>query len=446
MKTPRNVLQESLRRDSQKLQRRGSRNWGCRGIVLSAALFVALIFPVTAVAEDVATEDVAAGATAPKNAPEQVLRDLRYMASDVAPQPEETITIEDGTPYRLTSVSEPILDPSYAVPTRNYTQQVTKKIPLEGIDVLSEYFSAKLSIKDGAYVGSIGLSSNPYQIETVYESWSGQVDRQYEIENLPDNDVARLPVTMDFEVSSDAAPDATQTKRLALLDVRYEVKGTNSLGLPNNYKAYLTYRGEESWLELHHYIVTATYQGTVASSVPRYLITATYEPQRAPAVVPAPVAPVEPSKRLPEPEIPLDSSAFALPLALIIGAAVVVVLALGWLLLWLLLFRKNAQLVKEEDGRREVLIKKRLHVVDEVADFEVPDQIELYGRAQYSIELKPRLATQEGELLVIWRERIVAREPLGPCIVLNLADIDSISMLSIVTEEVLGELGMEAGL
>jgi hypothetical protein len=112
----------------------------------------------------------------------------------------------------------------------------------------------------------------------------------------------------------------------------------------------------------------------------------------------------------------------------------------------MLLFRKNAQLVREEDGRREILIKKRLRVVDRTADFEVPDQIELYGRARYSIELKPWLASQEGELLVTWRERLIAREALGPCVALNLADIDSVGMLDIVTEEVLDTLGIETGL
>jgi hypothetical protein len=394
-----------------------------------------------AVAEEVVTENPEPGARA-----EQLTRDLRYRAGDAVPEPEEAITAEDGTLYRLVSVSEPIADLAYTAPTRDYTQIVTKKIPREGINTLGEFFSAELLVEDGEYVGPIGLVSHLYQIENVYESWSRQVDRYYEIEGLPDNDVARLPATMDFEVSSDAAPAATQTKTLALLDVRYEVQGTTSLGLPNNYKAYLTYRGEESWLELHHYIVTATYQGTVVSTTPSYIITATYEPQSEPAIVPAPAAPIEQPEQLSEPETPLAEPAFAVPLTLILGVAVFVVLMLGWLLLWLLLFRKNAQLVKEEDGNREVLIRKRLRVVDGTADFEVPDQVELYGRAQYSIELKPWLASQEGELLVIWRERVIAREPLELCVALDFAGIDSAGVLSVITEEVLGTLEVETGL
>jgi hypothetical protein len=395
----------------------------------------------------VSVTEAVAEVVAPGDAPEPLTRDLRYMAGTEAPEPEETITAEDGTLYRLVSVSDATLDASYTAPTREYTQTVTKKIPLEDIDTLDEYFPAELAIRDGEYVGSIGRAPNPHQIENVYESWSGQVDRSYEIEDLPDNDVVRLPTTMEFAVSSDAAPDATQTKTLTLLDVRYEVQGTNSLGLPNNYKAYLTYRGEESWLELHHYIVTVAYRGTVASSVPRYLITATYEPQIAaePAPAPAPAAPAAPAAQpepLPEAEVPL--AAPVLPLGLALGAAFVV-LMLGWLLLWWLLLRKNARLVREEGDRREILVRRRLRVVDGTADFEVPDQVELYGEARYAIELRPQLAAQEGELLVTWRERLIAREALGPRVALDLTDSAGASVLSVVTEEVLGVLGMETG-
>jgi hypothetical protein len=397
-----------------------------------ALLALTLISATWAVAEEAVS----------KGASEPLTVEYRYLANATPPEPEETITAEDGTPYRLVSLSEPIIDPSYVPPTRSYERQVTKKVPREGIDTLDDYFSARLSIEDGEYGGFIGRIADSYEVETVYESWSGQVDCSHEIEGLPDNDVVRLPTTMDFEVSSDAAPDATQTKTLTLLDVRYEVTGTNGLGLPNSYKAYLTYRGEESWLEVHHYIVTASYRGTVPSSVPRYLVTATYEPQSAPTVEPPPAS-VEQPRLLPEPEVPLASPA-ALPLWAILAAALAV-LVLGWLLVWTLLFRKNAELVKEADDRREVLVRRRVRVVDGLASFEVPDEIELYDGARYSVELKPRLASQEGEMCVCWRERVIAREALGPSIALDLVGVENASVLGIVAEEALGILEWETG-
>jgi hypothetical protein len=223
-----------------------------------------------------------------------------------------------------------------------------------------------------------------------------------------------------------------------LLDVRYEITGTSALGLPTSYKAYLTYRGEESWLELHHHIVTATYEGTVASAIPRYLVTIVYEPEPE-ATPPEPVSAERP-RDIAEVEVPTAAPAFPLGL---LAAAAVVVLVLGWLLLWLLLFRKNAELVRREGEGWEVLVRRRLSVTDGVVGFEVPDQIELCDGARYSVELKPWLANQEGELLVSWRKRVIAREGLAPSVKLKIGSIDDEGVLSVLAEEILTMMGAE---
>ncbi|MCL1847569.1 MAG: hypothetical protein FWF91_06335 [Coriobacteriia bacterium] len=392
-----------------------------KALILVVAALFAFSVPLQALA---AEEDKDA-----LSPPETVKKEYRYQDGQEPPAIEESLVDNEGNRYRLVSVDGPVTDGSYWRPTQFYTHRIEMEVPLEGINSLADYFPSSIYIEDGIFVGNIGLVVDPYDEVSVYESITGQVDKDYTITDLPDNDVVRLPLQMDFEIRSDATPEATCTATLNLLSVQYEVAGTNSLGLPNNYTAYLTYRGQESWLELHHYQVTAYYAGEIASIINQYIATGHYEleppaalpvaPAPAPAPAPTPIPSVSPA--LSPLEIPVATPTSMTPLYA--STTLVTILAFGWLLLWLLFFRKNVLLVRMMDGSREVLLRKHVNVTAGEAAFEIPDTVNLYDRAQYVIELKPRLASQQGELIVTWRKGIVAREELKAVIQIDMNSI-----------------------
>ena len=376
----------------------------------------------------------------PSIAPESLEREYRFQDGQELPKIEETIVDEEGNRYRLVSSERPAADGSYDRPIQYYSWQDTKDIPLDGIDSLDWYFASNVYIEDGPFIGNIPLAASPYDVTYIYESFIGQVDRYYTIEGLPDNDAIRLPSQMDFTVSSDASQGATQIATLNLLSVDYEITGTNTLGLPNNYSAHLTYRGQETWLELHHYTVTAYYEGYVESNVGQYVIKSHYEliPEPVPVTAPTiPVVSVSPTAKqeLTLVQMPNVSLSFGM-------ATTVVVLVLAWLLLWLLLFRKNAKLVRLMGNDRRTLLRKHINVTAGEASLMVPDKVNLYDRAQYTVELKPRLANQQGELFVVWRGRIVAREELNPSIQIDMDSVVVDAVIGVVSETALSMGGL----
>jgi hypothetical protein len=376
-------------------------------------------------------------------AEQPLVKEYRYLEGQEQPRIDEGITEGDIT-YRLVSTEGPVFDAGYQRPTMFYSRQITKDIPLDGIDNLGLYFPSSVWIDEGGFQGSIGMAVEPYRIQNVYESWSGQVDRQHTIEGLPDNDVVRLPQTMDFTVSSDESMGAVQTKTLTLLDVRYEVMGTNPLGLPDTYRAYLTYRGSEDWLQLHHYVVAAYYAGDVAALASQYLVTATYEPVVADVSVAAPVTPRADSRSIADDEVPQSAATMsvspALVASIVIGALVLLVL-----LWWLLVFYRNARLVREDVGHRKVVARRRVNVVAGEAVFRIPEEADLCDGAAYSLELSPRLAGKQGVITVIWRDQTIAREELRPTIALNALGLTNRDVMSAVAGAVL-QLVEEEGL
>ena len=393
-------------------------------ITTIAALLVIGALPLTA---------MAAEAGASTDVPKTIEREYRYQDGQGPPIIPETIVDEGGNKYQLLSYDAPVADPSYARPTQSYTRQYSTDIPKDDINNLSYYFAASFYIEDGPFVGNIPPAANPYYIIGIYEIFVGQVDRYHTIENLPDNDAMRIPMQMDFTVSSSEGLEATQAATLDLLSIEYEITGTNVLGRPNNYTAYLTYRGQESWLELLGYNVTAYYAGTITSNVEQYVIRSQYELIVEPvaAVAPAVIPPIA------TPTMPAQEIAQMQPINLdpVIAATVItVVLVLVWLLVWLLLLRKNTCLVQIIDENRKVLLRRYLSVAAGEASFVIPDEVELYGSASYVIELKPRLAMQEGELLVTWRDRIIARDTLKASIQIDKGTIVIDAVIGVISE------------
>ena len=372
-------------------------------ILFTTVAIITLLVPLqtTAVAAEASTD------------PPRTIEVRHYFKDGEAlPTIDKTIKDDAGNTYRLVSSTDPVLDESYSRPTQFYSYLITKDIPIDGIGRLDSYFSPDIFVEDGPFIGNINVAS--YDTTSVYEAFSGQVDRYLTIDGLPDNDVVRLPEYWDFEVSSSAAYGATQIKTLRLVSVEYVVTGANSLGLPTSYTAHLGYRGEESWLELHHYVVSAYYEGNIASSVGQYVVKSSYELVVEPVPVPAPNS-VLTSTSIPAPILdpapPLTDPVISINLALGL-AAIVVVLALAWLLVWLLIFRKNAWLFRKANGNKEALLKRHINVTSNEATFEIPDDVNLHDQAQYSIVLRPLLANQQGELLVVWHDKIITKSEL----------------------------------
>jgi hypothetical protein len=396
--------------------------------VFIAAILVAAFSPI----HKVALADSKAEELTP-TAPKSIEREHKFVSGVEPSEFEQLITDENGNEYRLVSIGEAVEDLEYTSPTQHYTQQITKDIPREDIIKLDDYCPASLYIEDGWFIGNIGHAAHPYDTINIYESFTGQVDREYTINGLLDNDVARLPKQMEFEISSDAEFGATQIATLDLLSVNYEVTGTNSLGMPNEYAAHLVYRGQQSWLELHHYSVAANYAGEVPSSERQYVIKAQYELMDKPAAA-APV--VSRSARpvsIPAVEAPLAAPDSNVPIVAV-ALVVIVMAALALLLLWLLLWRKNAVLVRTLDGKRKVLLRRHLNVIEGKAKFVVPERIQLMNQASYVLELKPWLTDKKGEIEVMWHGRIIAKDALQPSIGIDVSGIKSEPVLAAITE------------
>ena len=96
----------------------------------------------------------------------------------------------------------------------------------------------------------------------VYGTGKRQVDRVEIIENLPDNDVERLPRLMAYSDTKGRGPGAGADGELVIAEVRYIPTGWDEDGIPNNYTACVYYRGEEAYSAVLYYEAVATHTGT----------------------------------------------------------------------------------------------------------------------------------------------------------------------------------------
>lgn len=357
-----------------------------------------------------------------------------YPADEEAPILPETIT-QGGQSYTLQNTTTET-DTTYAPPTKTFTTTAFSEVPLEGINNLGAYFPAVYPISEGEYQGEIGLDPlNPYTVVERYETFKTQVDRYTEFYDLPDNDVTRIPTSQTFEVSSSAYPGATTTSELQILGVSYSVAGADHLGLPNNYTAHVTYRGQEEYLELHHYDVTANYTGELVSNEEQMALTGTYQAVAAtPTPVPVTTEISNPETPLAEPEFPI------IPLA--ITSAVIAVFVAAPLLLFF--FLSNARLIRvtetaDKVGKRkettESICRRRLVLKEGVAEFRIPPQVDIFNGDTYYLVIKPHVADRDGEVLMSWQGRTVAMLPLA-----RHTDVNFKEMLEESTEAVLTQM------
>ncbi|MDR0308527.1 MAG: hypothetical protein LBH87_01180 [Coriobacteriales bacterium] len=325
--------------------------------------------------------------------------------------------VEDGRTYALDEVSAPILDRAYQPTSKTFTKWNELAIYPEELDSLDSQLPTSQAIEDGQYIGEIPRTD--YQIEPFYQSFTGQVDRTITVERLSSNDVSQIPLTQEFEVRSDQGPNATQTKTLKLLDVRFVPNRSSDNERPATWNATCVYRGEESWLDIHHYKVTAVYSGSINSNVDRFRVTANYS-----EVAPAPVIPETdsgPAQTLTSnPQAPIEPAAVQginLPLLIAVGASVFVILV-GAVLAWLFAFRHNIQLLESIGGRERCICRKRIQVVNGKAHFALPEDLQIYSK-QYSLILKPSLVDKNGVLSVSYRDRVILETAFSRLIDLN---------------------------
>jgi len=170
------------------------------------------------------------------------------------PNINEEIT-QFGQVFTLVSVSEPAA--SKTLPkSRSYTYQVS-----------SSYTPEQLS-----------QAPKKVTLTPVYGTGKRQVDREDKIENLPDNDVERLSLTRYYTDTEGHGPGVEVKGELVLAEVKYEPKGWDEDGIPNNYTAHVVYRGEETYTALLYYEAVTTYTDTVTEDGDTtYTVVATYE-------------------------------------------------------------------------------------------------------------------------------------------------------------------------
>ena len=122
----------------------------------------------------------------------------------------------------------------------------------------------------------------------VYGEGKRQVDRAETIRDLPDNDVERLQKRKIYADTDGRGPGAAGNGELALAEVKYEVTGLDTDGLPNKYSAHVVYRGEEAYTVLLYYTAEETFTREASEGgVATYTVVATYEGY-APADAPGP--------------------------------------------------------------------------------------------------------------------------------------------------------------
>jgi hypothetical protein len=378
-------------------------------ILTLACVVLVLLSPQRANAADGAATD---------QKPESITRDYSYDIGQDAPTIEQRITDEEGTVYSLREISDPVPE-STGIPERHFVmtaqRPITPELESQGMTAVRSWFDETLDLDTGDYAGILRLQS--LSTEPVYRSVEEQIERTIVYPGLLSEDVLQLPEYENFTVSSDEDRDATVTSELKRVAVAWAVTGFDEDGRPAVYEASVIFRGTQRRLVLDYHIATATYAGSVPAKPYRETIRATYglesvpEAQELPIIRPV-TAPEEEAPLAAAPLVPA-SSLVPLPLA-IAGGAVVVLMLLALLLLLYFFVYCNARLVKvAESGKRSVLIRRHLRVVKSEAVFKIDPSFRIYRRDMaHLIVLGRRLVAKQGQLLVLWGDRMILRVAL----------------------------------
>ena len=192
-------------------------------------------------------------------------------------------------PQALTSLTQPFersfrqifaVKIAGAAPVKDFTsaQAVTQKRDVE-ISV-ERFFNASYLGKDDEIVKALG-SSRKYskqgfrgdlklakiEITPVVNVFSEKVDKVEEYDQLPSNDLSELPAEKIFNVRCDKELGAMRDLSLKAAEWEWDIQEHDIHGLPLSYKAKVTFRGEEQYLDYCHLVVSARYKGEVEKAV-----------------------------------------------------------------------------------------------------------------------------------------------------------------------------------
>ena len=350
-----------------------------------------------------------------------------YLESDEAPDIEKNILIGENQ-YSLIEKTKAVPAPGYLQPTKRFERIWTQYIPTDDLLSLNKYFPASVHIEDGQFIGIIELSTTtPYTFNDGYTKHIGRVNRQITYLGLNEEEVDSVPLTQEFEVQSDSEPGAKMFSILKLAERDETVESYDEDGLPSTYKVIATYRGEENYLQLDGEEVAAHYVGEITSDVDQLMVYATYKPV---VIIPAPMT-----------QITGVTEPFPF-WAITVAGATAVILLVGWLVLWMFIIRKNILLMESgtPDGYYSETLKgkvvKRYNLkLNSSCEciVKLPDYIDPFsGTHRYSIVCKARLASQSGDIVIVWRDKIIARGRLQ-----SIFDIRGREIIESVTSVIL---------
>lgn len=201
--------------------------------------------------------------------PETITRQYTYVNDD---EPTVPVRVENAQGYAYIFQTKTVELAPDQVLEKPLVRDVTVDAPF-GSDPVTA-LAAELPVDEDGYAGTLELSGHA---ETpTYTSRTHMVDRTVVFEDLPDNDVTRIPEEQTFTISSDALPNATTEASLRRASVSMAVSSVDEDGSPATYTATVVYRGQESYLEQTGWHVTGTYAGTVDKKEVHRILTATY--------------------------------------------------------------------------------------------------------------------------------------------------------------------------
>lgn len=130
-------------------------------------------------------------------------------------------------------------------------------LAIEKFDLEKEYFAE-------GYQGVLKLKK--LELTPILSSFTGSFNQTEEYRGLSTNDVEQLPTAKLFEMRSNEGIGAKTKRKLRPAEWAWEIEEYDDLGLPIKYKAFVTYRGEESWLDYASLQANAYYSGQVYRS------------------------------------------------------------------------------------------------------------------------------------------------------------------------------------
>ncbi|MDR0347513.1 MAG: hypothetical protein LBH56_03980, partial [Coriobacteriales bacterium] len=353
----------------------------------------------------------------PTNPPQQIIREYTYEVSDVAPLIDERFTDEGGTLYLLKELSDPVVV-SAGSPERHFTatlrRPISPELESQGTEAVREHIGLTYDYNSEDFAGVMYLQT--LSTEPVYHSVEEQVERVIVYPGLPSEDVFQLPESESFTVSSDEEKDATITQELRRVAVSWTVTAFDEDGRPLEYEATVIFRGVQRRLLVDYFIATADYAGFVPAVLQRETIFATYTATPgASNTSPATPTPA-PLVTLPESTAPTaaPSPKIAPVVFFAVGGTVVVITLFALVfLLYFFVYRNVCLIGISKTGERSVLLRKRLRVTNGEATLRINPSLKLYhGNTVYLLLLKGRLAQQNGQLTVLWGDRVIARATL----------------------------------